>query len=65
MGKLGYHEADAKALLGMPEDIATACMIPLGYTRPRAGTSVAHPQPPKANFTHDDRCGHREHRSEI
>lgn len=24
MGKLRYHESDAKALLGIPEDIATA-----------------------------------------
>ena len=45
MGKLGYHEADANALLGSPEDIATACLIPLSYTRPRAGTSVAYPHP--------------------
>ena len=31
MGNPGYHEAEAKALLGIPKDTGTACLVLLGY----------------------------------
>lgn len=37
------HEADVKALLGMPDDWETMCLIPVGYPRGKFGMGARRP----------------------
>ncbi len=48
------YEEEVKALLGLPEDIETAALIPLGYPADRYGPTR---RKPVHQFTHFDRWG--------
>ncbi len=54
-----FHEAEAKELLGIPEEIDTACLIPLGYPAEGEHFGGARRRP-IADVTHYDRWGQRE-----
>ena len=56
MGNPGYHEAEAKALLGIPKDTGTACLVLLGYLAQSEHFGGA--GRPIADATHYDLWGH-------
>ncbi|PZC45681.1 MAG: Nitroreductase [Chloroflexi bacterium] len=51
-----FHEAEAKELLGIPEEVDTACLIPLGYPAEGEHFGGARRRP-IADVTHYDRWG--------
>lgn len=49
-----FHEDDVKGLLGIPENIETIALIPIGYPRGRYGPKTSRPA---SEVTYDERWG--------